>query len=291
MAITPVPAQSTDLSNLIERVIADLPPSLYSVAKYALAQGHNLAVLSVDDIAAECQVSKATVVRFCRALGFDGLRSFKQSIITGRIKAAESSATQATKLQQRSGSVLNPQTMLQAVADSVLAGIRLTDPKMFAAAARQVAGSSLVVWYGVGDSSNLAASGHHRCQINRFNSRAIHIPEDLQAVAHQLTAADALICISRSGRTSSIVNPLRVVRSTSAVPIISVIGDPGSPLAQMSDYNLVSAPVDVYVDQQRTTMQTAQMSMIDALISAVLQLRYQILRCTGAGNLHLTLDE
>lgn len=305
LSLSPIAAQPTDLSNLIERVIPDLPPSLTAVALYALEHGNNLALQSVDDIAAACKVSKASVVRFCHALGYDGWRTLKQSLITDRL----SSGSRANVGSGKTGNTCtvreaNPsygaftnlpisaecdteiqlQAVLHAVAESVLTGGRLTGKRVFADAAQSIARASLVVWYGVGDSSYLASSGYHRCQINRMNSKASHIPEDIQTLARQFTNNDVLVCVSRAGRISSIVNPVRIVRNSSPATIVAITGDPGSPLAQLAHYTLVSAPIDLYVQEQRTTLQTAQMSMIDALITAVLQMRHGRLRPIGAGN-------
>ena len=276
---------TTDLRTLIERISADLSPALLAVADYVLEQGPNLVFRSVDEIALASHVSKATVVRFSRALGYDGLRSFKQALISNRLSVdnahgqrAENGASLKEKREFNLGA--GPQ-VLQALADSLLATDRTLNSATFEQVVNLMAKARQLVWYGTGDSGYLAMSGHHRCQINGLNSKATYYPEDMRSTARQLGADDVVICISRSGRTNSMLSPIRVVKTQSPSRLVAITGDPGSPLANLADYTLVSASIDLYVGEQRTTLQTTQMSLIDALTTASLAKKFPNIRSTG----------
>ena len=65
---------------MLERIKASipaLPPAEQRVAKLLLADPRTFATLPVGELAARSQVSKPTVVRFCRSIGYDGLADFK----------------------------------------------------------------------------------------------------------------------------------------------------------------------------------------------------------------------
>ncbi len=65
---------------MLDRIQASmpaLPPAEQRVAKLVLADPRSFASLPVSELAERSQVSKPTVVRFCRSVGYDGLTDFK----------------------------------------------------------------------------------------------------------------------------------------------------------------------------------------------------------------------
>ena len=69
-----------DSPNLIRRIAdnrAKLRKSEAKVADFVLANANGVINMRIVDLAAHSEVSEPTVIRFCRALGFDGFQSFK----------------------------------------------------------------------------------------------------------------------------------------------------------------------------------------------------------------------
>ena len=65
---------------MLERVraaIPALPPAEQRVAKLVLSDPRAFASTPVGELAERSHVSKPTVVRFCRSVGYDGLADFK----------------------------------------------------------------------------------------------------------------------------------------------------------------------------------------------------------------------
>jgi RpiR family transcriptional regulator, carbohydrate utilization regulator len=65
---------------MLERIKASLPslaPAEQRVGKLCLADPRVFAKLPVSELADRAHVSKPTVVRFCRSVGYDGLSDFK----------------------------------------------------------------------------------------------------------------------------------------------------------------------------------------------------------------------
>ena len=61
----------------IQASIPALPPAEQRVAKLVLSDPRGFANLPVSELAERSHVSKPTVVRFCRSVGYDGLSDFK----------------------------------------------------------------------------------------------------------------------------------------------------------------------------------------------------------------------
>jgi RpiR family carbohydrate utilization transcriptional regulator len=65
---------------MLERIKASLPflaPAAQPVGKLVLTDPRVFAKLPVTELAHRAHVSKPTVVRFCRSIGYDGLSDFK----------------------------------------------------------------------------------------------------------------------------------------------------------------------------------------------------------------------
>ena len=70
----------TALLERIEASIPALPPAEQRVARLVLEDPRGFAQQPVAELAARSQVSKPTVVRFCRSVGYDGLVDFKRKL-------------------------------------------------------------------------------------------------------------------------------------------------------------------------------------------------------------------
>ena len=64
----------------IKASIPALPPAEQRVAKLLLTDPRSFATLPVSELADRAHVSKPTVVRFCRSVGYDGLTDFKRKL-------------------------------------------------------------------------------------------------------------------------------------------------------------------------------------------------------------------
>jgi len=270
------PRESGILS-LVERLKPDLSVSQLRIADYILAHTQ-LQTLSIDEIRKACDVSKATVVRFCQALGYDGFVAFKDALIAELIYS-DIGALQTESRQETAAT--DSTDMFEQLVASIRRTRQLIDDKAFRSAVLLAGQARTLVWVGAGDSGNLVASGDHRMMINGINSRCVKDPQGLTSMAKILTRNDALIVVSRSGRTPTVIEPLRYLRKQSDCPVIAITGDPGSPLAKMAEICLVSAPIDLYVEEQRTTMQTAQMYLLDAFINSLLREHFSPVRVVG----------
>ena len=67
----------TNFWELLHQRQDQLTRSGHAVADYLLQHADEAQYLSISSLARECNVAEATVVRFCRALGFDGYHEMR----------------------------------------------------------------------------------------------------------------------------------------------------------------------------------------------------------------------
>ena len=71
---------------LINHRYASLTPSEQAVAQFIREHAKEVALLSLQLVAKGSRTSDATVVRFCRALGFSGFQDFKSNLVLDLLK-------------------------------------------------------------------------------------------------------------------------------------------------------------------------------------------------------------
>ena len=69
--------EESRLAEMLPEHLGELSILERKVANYLLKHEEKIQKMDIADIAKAAEVSKATVVRFCKALGFNGLKDFK----------------------------------------------------------------------------------------------------------------------------------------------------------------------------------------------------------------------
>ncbi|WP_431261376.1 MurR/RpiR family transcriptional regulator [Roseateles chitinivorans] len=220
---------------MLERVKAALPalpPAEQRVAKLLLADPRAFASLPVSELADRSHVSKPTVVRFCRSVGYDGLADFKLKL-AGSVNEGVPFVHRAVDEDDKPGDLI-----VKVVDNAVAALLHYRNDAASHAFERAIAALSetarqrqRIEFYGVGNSGIVAQDAQHkffRLGANTFACSDGHV--QLMS-ATMLGAGDCAVIISNSGRSRDLMDAAEIARKKGATTII--ITASGSPLAQM----------------------------------------------------------
>ncbi|ALV05485.1 RpiR family transcriptional regulator [Roseateles depolymerans] len=221
--------------SMLERIKAALPalpPAEQRVAKLLLADPRAFANLPVSELADRSHVSKPTVVRFCRSVGYDGLADFKLKL-AGSVNEGVPFVHRAVDEDDKPGDLI-----VKVVDNAVAALLHYRNDAASHAFERAIlalteAGRDhkRIEFYGVGNSGIVAMDAQHkffRLGVNTFACSDGHI--QLMS-ATMLGPGDCAVIISNSGRSRDLMDAAEIARKKGATTII--ITASGSPLAQM----------------------------------------------------------
>ena len=93
---------------MLDRIKASLPslaPAEQRVAQLVLSDPRRFAQLPVSELAARAEVSKPTVIRFCRSMGYDGLSDFKLKLV-GTVSEGVPFIHRSVDVDDKTGDVL-----------------------------------------------------------------------------------------------------------------------------------------------------------------------------------------
>ncbi len=152
--------------SMLERVRASipaLPPAEQRVAKLVLADARSFASLPVGELAERAHVSKPTVVRFCRSVGYDGLADFKLKL-AGTVNEGVPFVHRAVDEDDKPGDLI-----VKVIDNAVSALLKYRNDAAghaFERAIEALAGACKrgrrIEFYGVGNSGIVAQDAQHK---------------------------------------------------------------------------------------------------------------------------------
>ncbi|WP_343629671.1 MurR/RpiR family transcriptional regulator [Roseateles sp.] len=216
----------------IKAALPALPPAEQRVAKLLLSDPRSFANLPVSELADRSHVSKPTVVRFCRSVGYDGLADFKLKL-AGSVNEGVPFVHRAVDEDDKPGDLI-----VKVVDNAVAALLHYRNDAASHAFERAITALSeaarqhrRIEFYGVGNSGIVAQDAQHkffRLGVNTFACSDGHV--QLMS-ATMLDSGDCAVIISNSGRSRDLMDAAEIARKKGATTII--ITASGSPLAQM----------------------------------------------------------
>ena len=219
---------------MLERIRASipaLPPAEQRVAKLLLADPRSFATLPVVELAERSHVSKPTVVRFCRSVGYDGLADFKLKL-AGSVNEGVPFVHRSVDDDDKAGDIV-----VKVIDNAVAALLRYRNAaagqsveRAIEALAQAGRGGHRIEFYGVGNSGIVALDAQHK--FFRLGVMAAAISDGHVQVmsATMLKPGDCAVIISNSGRSRDLLDVADIARRRGATVI--AITASGSPLAK-----------------------------------------------------------
>lgn len=271
--------------SMLDRIRASipaLPPAEQRVAKLVLADARAFASLPVSELAERAHVSKPTVVRFCRSVGYDGLADFKLKL-AGSVNEGVPFVHRAVDEDDKPADLI-----VKVIDNAVSALLKYRNDAAGHAFERAIAALTQacqdgrrIEFYGVGNSGIVAQDAQHK--FFRLGVNAIACSDGHVQVmsASMLRPGDCVVVISNSGRSRDLLDATEIARRKGATVV--VITCSGSPLAQMAQGNhQVLLAVDHPEDYDRYSPMVSRLlhlTVIDILTTGVaLRVGQQTLR-------------
>jgi RpiR family carbohydrate utilization transcriptional regulator len=221
---------------VLDRIKASLPslaPAEQRVGELVLADPRAFANLPISELARRAHVSKPTVVRFCRSVGYDGLSDFKLKLV-GSVSEGVPFVHRSVDVDDKTSDVL-----VKVIDNTVAAFLKYrNDASSFAiqkatdALAETASAGKRIEFFGVGNSGIVAQDAQHKFFRLGVNTVAYSDGHMQVMSASMMGPGDCVVVISNSGRTRDLMDACDIARKNGATTI--VITASGSPLANVS---------------------------------------------------------
>ena len=256
---------------MLDRIKASMPslaPAEQRVGKLVLSDPRAFANLPVSELAERAHVSKPTVVRFCRNMGYDGLSDFKLKL-AGSVSEGVPFIHRSVDADDKTADVL-----VKVIDNAVAAFLKYrNDASTFAIerAAEALAATyktgRRIEFYGVGNSGVVALDAQHKFFRLGVNTIA-HSDGHMQVMSATLLGpGDCVVIISNSGRTRDLMDACDIAKKNGATTI--VITATGSPLASAGNIHLAADHPEGYDRYSPMVSRLLHLAIIDVLATTV----------------------
>ena len=256
---------------MLDRIKASLPslaPAEQRVGKLVLKDPRAFANLPVTQLADRAHVSKPTVVRFCRSVGYDGLSDFKLKL-AGSVSEGVPFIHRSVDADDKTTDV-----MVKVIDNTVAAFLKYRNDASASALDQAVKAlaethstGKRIEFYGVGNSGIVAQDAQHKFFRLGMNTIAYSDGHMQVMSASMLGQGDCVVVISNSGRTRDLMDACDIARKRGATTI--VITASGSPLATAGQIHLTADHPESYDRYSPMVSRLLHLLIIDILATAV----------------------
>lgn len=269
------------MNTMLDRVEASmmsLSAAEQRVASLVMADPGSFSKLSVTELAARSFVSNPTVVRFCRSLGYKGLKDFKLKL-AGSVREGVPFVHHCVCVDDKTDDILAK------VIDSTMAavsnyriGVNASNvERAVTALLGAYRNNKRIIFFGLGNSGIVAQDA----QLKYFQMgipTTAYVDSHLQSMsAAVLRSGDCAVVISNSGRTREILTICDTANKNGATTI--AITSSGSPLALAGHIHLAADHREGYEIYSSMVSRLLHLMIIDILaICVVLRIGMDDLR-------------
>jgi RpiR family carbohydrate utilization transcriptional regulator len=256
---------------MLDRIKASLPslaPAEQRVGRLVLSDPRAFANLPVSELADRAHVSKPTVVRFCRSVGYDGLSDFKLKL-AGSVSEGVPFIHRSVDVDDKTSDVL-----VKVIDNTVAAFLKYRNEASTVAIEKAVEALAAtyktgrrIEFYGVGNSGIVAQDAQHKFFRLGVNTIAYSDGHMQVMSATMLGPGDCVVVISNSGRTRDLMDACDIARKNGATTIVMTAT--GSPLAAAGHIHLSADHPEGYDRYSPMVSRLLHLVIIDVLATAV----------------------
>lgn len=251
--------ESTVIENLKSRY-ASFSTSEKKIADYILRYPDKAVNCNVSELANASGTSDATIIRFCKHLGYSGYYQLRITLSRelGRID-------QSYDTDSNEGTAAS---VLQKYAANIQSMARKIDEKTFQECARLIENCHYVHIVATGNTTPLA---HHvGFRLGRLGIRSTFhmITEYFLNDIILAQEDDVVLAISQSGTSKQVVKAMELAIDRK-IPTIAVVGYEYSPVSRLADYLLPAIVPEQTFDYRKNHAHVYEMAVLDALMEMI----------------------
>lgn len=265
----------TNIEIKTRSIMDSLNNSEKKVATYFLNNIETIFSIPIARLAEESGVSQVTWIRFCKAIGFDGLKDLKKSLF---IELNNSSADtidssdfsdikKHSTLEQMCNTIRN--TTLQAVEDTM----KLIDYDTLKKVVDVLEKASSIKLFGVGASALVADDFYKK--LLRINKNVTFSSDMHTQLTYGANARpeDVAVIFSYSGTTKEMIEIMTLTQNAKC-PTIAVTKYTKSPLVANADYSLYISAPEINYRSGAMSSRIAQLTVVDLLFTSLANRNY-----------------
>ncbi len=246
----------------IQKKMPGFTKSEKQVAEYILAHANAVIELSISEIAALTNTSDATIIRFCKRLGLNGVYQLK-------INLSNELGNSGYLVGGKQEDTNHFSKYWKKVESNITSLSQNLDEKIIEDSIETIIAAKQIHISGWGNTGMVAADFAHRLTMFGFNTFFTTVPE--YAMRNLATSQEQtiLIAFSHSGSSIHIIDMLKLARSLNRKTIL-ITNTEGSPANKYADLSLIANIRNELFKDLGAASHISEYIIIDLLLYGVL---------------------
>lgn len=204
------------------------------IADYVINNKEKVIEMTVSELAAQSNVSEATIVRFCKKCDLKGFYDLKINIAKEMVKSKSNKISNELDSNNISQSLQN---ILANKIEELKQTISMMHEEDIKKILESIKSARIVQFAAVGNTIPVAMDGAYKFNQLGISSVTNTVWETQLAFAYTLTKDDVVIVISNSGSSKDLVTLLNIANERQATTI-AITNHENSPVANTSKYHI-----------------------------------------------------
>ena len=265
------PDAGDDILVTIRALLPNLAPVEQRVARQVLVDPFGTAMQSISELAALCDTSATTVVRFCRAVGLRGYPELRIALAAAAAHADRGAGVEPSHdIAPADDAATIAEKIARADARAITDTAKHLDIDTLVQVVDALASARRIDIYGVGASGYVALDLQQKLQ--RIGKPAFAWPDAHMAItsAALLGPSDVVVALSHTGATADTIDALREAAGHGA-RTVAITNFPRSPITATADFVLLTAARETAFRSGAMTSRIAQLTVVDCLFVVLAQ--------------------
>jgi DNA-binding MurR/RpiR family transcriptional regulator len=235
------------------------------IAEYVLNNYDKVLNCNITELAEGAGVSDASVVRFCKSIGYKGYQDFK-------INAAKDVLPKEKHFNPSIEQYDDVETICKKIFSSEITVLNRTLASLERGTLEKVAdmirNAGKIVFFGSGGSLLVGKDAQHKFM--KIGIRTyVYEDIDMQLMASSLLEkGDVAFCISHSGSNYNVLNCMKNAQNK-GVGTIALVSQGKTPLSKTADVVLYTAAEETMFKSESVSTRIAQLAMIDVIVAII----------------------
>lgn len=261
----------TNYEEQMNHIYPTLSQSERLVAEYMDKNMSNVLRMTTKELREAIGVSEPTIFRFCRAMGYTGIRDFKISMAE-QISSykeyffhAEQDEGDGNKLNSLISRTLSEESR---VIDNTL---RFMDYGLLEKAAQMFLEAKKICLFGVGTSHDVCVDIQRKLTRLGLSAWAYNDFHNAMMLISTLKHEDVVFCISHSGLTPETKKVIKIA-SEKSVPTLLMTSFPTTPMCSYADLILRTHSQEISTQRTAMSSRISQYALFDAVYMTLVYL-------------------
>lgn len=241
------------------------PGSLKRIGKYVLENPQAVVRLSIRELGQNTRSGPATIMRFCRTLGFEGIRDLKLHL-----------AGDLARHERPSGAGAEDGDLLDAMLNAHVLALRetrsLVQPETLRTVAERLMAARRIDVFGAGVSGLVAELLAYHLLLSGLTAQALTDPTYMIEIAHGLDPDCVAVAVSASGVSQDTLDMMKRARAAGAFTV-AITNRSGTSLTAAADCVLSAVSQESPLTGGAFAIATGHLLIIDALVAEIERLR------------------